>query len=194
MTGDVDRGRMSPHHISPATRTACRVALPALAVIGALAASSPAGARPSAVTCGAVVTSDVRLTADLLDCPASGIVVGAPAITIDLAGHVVDGTGSGAGIDNEAGHDDVRITRGTLREFVFGVILVQADGTKVDRVVAAANLDGFKIAGSVDVELDRVSADGNAGGGIGAPDGTIDGGGKQGRGNTGADCTGVVCR
>ncbi len=47
-----------------------------------------------------VVTADVRLSADLLDCPGSGLVIAASGITIDLAGHTVAGTGSGAGIDN----------------------------------------------------------------------------------------------
>ena len=100
------------------------------------------------------------------DCPGSGLVIGAPGVTIDLAGHVIDGTGSGAGIDNEAGHDDVRIRRGTVREFVFGVILFQADGARLERLDAIANLDGFKIASSVDVELDRVTAVGNVGPGV----------------------------
>ena len=164
---------MSTHHTSPTARTARTVrrlvlpALPVLAVAGVLAATgSPAGATPSAVTCGTVVTTDVRLTADLVDCPASGLVVGAPGITIDLAGHAIDGTGSGAGIDNEAGHDDVRIRRGTVRDFVFGVVLFQADGARLDRVDAIANLDGFNVASSVDVELDRVAAVGNVGPGV----------------------------
>jgi hypothetical protein len=167
---------MSTHHTSPTARTA-RTArtvrrlvlpvLPVLAVAGVLAApGSPAAATPSALTCGTVVTTDVRLTADLLDCPGSGLVVGAPGVTIDLAGHVIDGTGSGAGIDNAAGHDDVRIRRGTVRDFVFGVVLFQAGGARLERLDAIANLDGFKIASSVDVELDRVTATGNVGPGV----------------------------
>ena len=31
------------------------------------------------------------------------MLVGAPGITIDLAGHLIDGTGTGAGVDNVAG-------------------------------------------------------------------------------------------
>lgn len=152
---------MSTTHSSPAVRYA---ALPFLALAGALTfTGSPAGARPPAPTCGTIVTTDVRLTTDLVDCPGSGLIVGAPGLTIDLAGHVIDGTGSGAGIDNEAGHDDVRIRRGTVREFVFGVSLFQADRMIVERVDAIANLDGFKVASSVGVELDRVAAVGNVG-------------------------------
>jgi hypothetical protein len=52
-----------------------------------------------------VLTTDVRLTADLRNCHGSGLIVGASGSTIDLAGYVIGGNGSGAGIDNEAGHD-----------------------------------------------------------------------------------------
>jgi hypothetical protein len=159
---------MCTHHTSPATRTVRRVALPILAAVGALAASgSSVGAQPPALTCGSVVTTDVRLTTDLVDCPGSGLVVGASGITIDLAGHVIDGTGSGAGIDNDAGHDHILVRRGTVREFVVGVSLFQADGVRLERLDAVANLDGFAIASSVDVELDRVAAVGNVGPGAG---------------------------
>lgn len=143
-----------------------------MAVLGlvAIAATSltaqSANAADVGITCGTVVTSDLRLTADLLDCPGPGLVVSAPDITIDLAGHVIDGTGVGAAIDNQAGHDGVTITRGTVREFLFGVALHQADGNRIDRVVASSNIGGFVVSSSENVELDRVSALGSLGTGI----------------------------
>jgi hypothetical protein len=96
-----------------------RVAVaPVLAAVGlpatvTVAASSSDGTSPS---CGSVFT-DVRLDADLVDCPAAGLVVGAPGITIDLNGHVIDGTGSGVGIDNNGRHDDIHITGGRVTGF-----------------------------------------------------------------------------
>ena len=46
--------------------------------VGALGVtSSPAAAAPSPLSCGAVVTTDVRLTTDLVDCPGSGLIIGA---------------------------------------------------------------------------------------------------------------------
>jgi Right handed beta helix region len=123
-------------------------------------------AHADTISCGTVVTSDVRLTADLLDCPGSGLVIGAPGITIDLAGHVVDGTGSGAGIDNEAGQDGVRVVRGTVRDFQFGVHLFQTSGGRVERISAHSNMIGVIVARSADVQLDTVQATANISNGI----------------------------
>jgi hypothetical protein len=92
-------------------------------------AAGPAGAQ--AVGCGAVLTSDTTLTADLLDCPGHGLVIGADGITVDLGGHVVAGSLDGSGIDNSAGHDDVTVRNGTVREFARGVHLVGADRNRI---------------------------------------------------------------
>jgi hypothetical protein len=56
--------------------------------LGSLAlAAGPAHAQP--LRCGDTVTQDTTLTADLLDCPGDGLVIGAPGITVDLGGHTV---------------------------------------------------------------------------------------------------------
>ncbi len=161
MSRRVDAGGMKKN------RQTAVLAGPAI-LAAAVGASVPlaAGAQADAISCGTVVTSDVRLTADLLDCPGSGLVIGAPGITIDLAGHVVDGTGSGAGIDNEAGHDDVSIVRGTVRDFQIGVHLFQTSGGRVERISARSNMLGVIIARSADVQLDTVQATGNVSNGI----------------------------
>jgi parallel beta-helix repeat protein len=76
--------------------------------------------------------SQVALANDLTGCPADGLVVGADAITIDLNGHTIDGTtepvqdcdsvefGGPSGIDNQAGHDDLRVENGTVKQFAIG--------------------------------------------------------------------------
>ena len=76
----------------------------------------------AAVTCGQILTQSTRLTNDLIDCGGYGLIVGAPGITIDLDGHIVDGMGLDAGILNN-GHDDVTITNGFVHEFLYGVQL-----------------------------------------------------------------------
>ncbi|MHA6780363.1 right-handed parallel beta-helix repeat-containing protein [Pseudonocardia saturnea] len=76
----------------------------------------------AAATCGQVITVSTRLTEDLLNCPEDGIVVGADAITIDLGGVTIDGSGIGAGVRND-GFDAVTITNGFVQEFVDGVAL-----------------------------------------------------------------------
>ena len=80
------------------------------------------------VRCGDMITADTTLDADLLDCPNYGIVIGADDITLDLNGHTIDGDNALAdpcpedafcdfGIVND-GHNGVRITIGTVQEFV----------------------------------------------------------------------------
>jgi parallel beta-helix repeat protein len=77
---------------------------------------------PTDAVCGQFVTESIVLTSDLIDCPGNGLVVGAHDITIDLDGHVVDGTGLDAGILN-SGFDSVTITGGHVHEFDYGVQL-----------------------------------------------------------------------
>lgn len=157
---------MNNYRSTYTTRIALTLAAPAIAVGAYAAAPLSAAADETPITCGTVVTTDVRLRADLLDCSGPGLVIGAPGVTIDLAGHVIDGTGVGTGIDNSAGHDDVRITRGTVREFLFGVHLFETSGARLDRLAAQSNTDGVIIERSDVVELDRVSATGNVFNGI----------------------------
>jgi large repetitive protein len=88
-----------------------------------------------------VVTEDATLTADLLDCPGDGLVVGAGGITIDLNGHTISGqiiSGGDpdqVGIDNSGGHDDVTVRNGVVRFFARGgVHLVGADRNLVQNL------------------------------------------------------------
>jgi large repetitive protein len=90
------------------------------------------------VSCGAVLTTDTTLSSDLLECPGDGLVIGAPGITVDLGGHTLSGriisggSPDQVGIDNSAGHDDVIVKNGVVRDFKRGGIhLVRADRTQV---------------------------------------------------------------
>jgi parallel beta-helix repeat protein len=71
----------------------------------------PPAAHAVQLTCGQTVTTSVVLTADLLNCPGDGLVVGASGITIDLNGHSIDGVGLGTGIRN-SGFDHTTVTNG----------------------------------------------------------------------------------
>ena len=46
-------------------------------------------------SCGDVITQDTTLDSDLIDCPGDGVVIGASGITLDLAGHTIDGLPGG---------------------------------------------------------------------------------------------------
>ena len=69
-----------------------------------------------------MLDTSVLVTNDLSDCPANGLVSGAPGITVALDGHTIDGVGLGAGVLND-GHHEVTVTGGMLREFDVGVLL-----------------------------------------------------------------------
>ena len=165
-------------HLSTLTVGARRqLALVAPVVAGLAVVPNYAGAAaPSpSVTCGATITSDVRLDTDLINCPGSGLVIGASGITIDLRGHTIDGTGDGFGIENPGGYDEVTIERGTITDFAIGVVVFDTTASSVERITATGNLEGFAVQRAVDAELDRVAAVDNAANGLSVSfsDGTI---------------------
>jgi large repetitive protein len=94
--------------------------------LGLLAAVWLAAAVPAAhadqVVCGEVLRASTTLTNNLAGCAGDGLVIGAPGITVDLNGHVVQGTGLGTGIRN-GGHADVTIRNGSVLNFDYGVVL-----------------------------------------------------------------------
>jgi parallel beta-helix repeat protein len=102
-----------------------------------LLALLPSGAIASHVSCGDVITQDTTLDSDLVNCPGDGVVIGASNITLDLAGHTIDGTGPDAGsqgVDN-VGADGLVVTNGRIQEFQFGVSIRNADEGSVTGVV-----------------------------------------------------------
>jgi parallel beta-helix repeat protein len=70
--------------------------------------------------CGSTVTSSVTLTGDLDCSETSGgpaLTIGADGVTLDLGGHSLVGSddeGSGQGVIDNPGFDDVRVTNGTI--------------------------------------------------------------------------------
>jgi Right handed beta helix region len=114
--------------------------LAALVSVSALfLALLPGMAMGNHVQCGDVITQDTTLDSDLLNCPADGIVVAGDGVTIDLAGHTVDGQGNGAGIAAEPFVAALTVTGGTVREFADGVNAVETDGLSVADSVVERN-------------------------------------------------------
>ena len=98
-----------------------------------------AGANGTDMRCGATIRTDTKLKDDLVDCPGNGIVIGADNLTLDLNGHTVQGSGGGAGIDNGAGHDGVRIEQGTVTGFDAGILLIGASGNRIQNLTISDN-------------------------------------------------------
>jgi hypothetical protein len=136
-----------------------RAAIAALTLAGALAATGSAAANslPSTVKCGDTLTHSVKLTADLTDCPADGLVIGAAGITVDLNGHTIDGTVTQAtdcdvppfgvvGI-SAGGYDGLTIKNGTIQQFTGGVNGgSDTDGTANTRLVPQLSAPGAPAA------------------------------------------------
>src|SRR4051794_22220946 len=121
-----------PAHIKPL--------IAAAAALSCIAVSAPA-AHAAGPACGSVVTKSTTLRADLANCPANGLVIGADNLTLDLGGHTIDGNGTtedAAGV-RLAGHHGVTVQGGTLRDFDYGVLLDGADANVVPRVTATHN-------------------------------------------------------
>jgi parallel beta-helix repeat protein len=90
-----------------------------VATLAALVLAGQPSRAPSAtvkVSCGQTVTKSITLGNDLLNCPGTGLIIGADNITVDLNGHTIDGTNQKSGIDNEK-HAKVTIMNGTITDF-----------------------------------------------------------------------------
>jgi parallel beta-helix repeat protein len=122
-----------------------------------LAVPAAAGEGPKLpvrnVACGETITESVRIANSLLDCPANGLVVGAPGITIDLGGHRIDGVGVENGVDNSAGHANVTIRNGMLRGFGYGVWIKDAAGNVLTGLRVTGNNDGIELSGATGAEV-----------------------------------------
>jgi hypothetical protein len=137
------------------------LAVAGIAAAVALGLPTAAGAEgPSDVTCGSVVTRDVRLRADL-SCPGPGLLIGAPGVRIDLGGHTLSGPGDGVGIDGNGGFDGVTIRNGTIRGFLHGIDLLETDHGRIEGVLVTGNGRGINISRSIGMRVDRVIVDDN---------------------------------
>ena len=112
--------------------------------------------KTQSFACGETVTANVRFTGDVFcqsgGAGSPGIVVGAPAIEINLNGFemigiVFVGGGSEPAIDNSGGFDDVTIRDGGIGNFGDGIHLEGASRNRVRHVSSSGPQDGVDIRG-----------------------------------------------
>ena len=121
----------------------------------------PATSQASGVACGSTITSHTKLRADLSNCPGDGLVIGASGITLDLGKRTIDGRGTGVGI-RLAGHRNVTIKGGTVREFATGVALSDTTGTRVkDLAVRAVPGRAIDVTGGSGNAFEDLTSTGN---------------------------------
>jgi parallel beta-helix repeat protein len=100
----------------------------------------------SSPACGDVVTTNVTLTKSLKNC-ASGLVVGADNVTIDLNGRSIRGLGDGTGVGIDVtGRTGVTVKNGTISDFAEGVKLFNTSNSTVERLVIRRAVTGIRLA------------------------------------------------
>jgi parallel beta-helix repeat protein len=134
-----------------------RVAHLTVLIVTLLFATAAPEALANHVQCGDVITQDTKLDSDLVNCPSDGIVIGAGNITLDLGGHTIDGDNSQniepckvailngpysrstCHSSTAAGHDDVTVRNGAIRDFDTGVLVSEASRNRLRGLTISAS-------------------------------------------------------
>jgi nitrous oxidase accessory protein NosD len=93
--------------------------------------------------CGTTVVTDLTLDHDLV-CTGNALVAGADGVRIDLAGHTITGSGSGAGV-LIVGRQGVWVTGGQIENFTAGVLVNNSSGVVVKHMTFTGNGEGIDL-------------------------------------------------
>ena len=100
------------------------------------------------LTCGSVIVADTTLTEDLQDC-ATGLIVGADNVTIDLNGFAIRGLGADGGVGVEAiGRSGVTVKNGRITKFATGVSFFESAQSTISDIAARETRVGIQVDGS----------------------------------------------
>jgi hypothetical protein len=106
-----------------------------LALAGIIALLIPAA---HALSCGASITVNTTLTADLGPCPGNGLAIGATNVTLNLNGHKILGTGSGSGIFVLSRGNVTILGPGEITSFATGI---EGGSTQTQIMINGLNLE-----------------------------------------------------
>jgi hypothetical protein len=109
-----------------------------------------------ALTCGDMITSNTTMKSDLGPCTGTALTISAPNITLDLAGHNIRGTGSGAGIF--VGHFGGGATikgPGSVSNFYWGVQFADsaANSSTISNMFLSQNAAGIVFDYACNVQI-----------------------------------------
>jgi Periplasmic copper-binding protein (NosD) len=129
------------------------IAAGSAAVVGLAFALVPATAALAAPPCGSTLVASVTLSADL-NCAGDAYTIGAPGITIDLAGFRIIGNGTGVAV-RDSGQDNLTVAKGTISGFASGLSLSNVSGVSVSdmtirdgQAIIAKTVSGLKVGSS----------------------------------------------
>lgn len=106
----------------------------------------PAASAAPLPACGDVVTQNVTLTKSLKNC-ASGLVVGADNVTIDLNGYTIKGLGTAAGVGIDAAdHTGITVKNGKITDFAEGIKLFNVSNSTIEDIVVRRTVTGIRVA------------------------------------------------
>jgi parallel beta-helix repeat protein len=92
------------------------------------------------------VTADVTLTKSLKGC-ATGLIVGADNVTIDLNGHAIRGLGTAGGTGIEAvDRTGVTVKNGKITDFAEGVRFFNTSNSTIEQLVVRRTLTGIRVS------------------------------------------------
>ncbi|MBN1386299.1 right-handed parallel beta-helix repeat-containing protein [Candidatus Woesearchaeota archaeon] len=119
------------------------------------------------ISCGDQVTSSWFLSIDLA-CFGDGLVINASNIVLDCNGHSITGSGSGYGINNSAGFDNITIKNCTITNFTEGISFKSSsDSNILDNIVSSNANQGIILRdGSNNNLIENNIADNNGQSGI----------------------------
>jgi para-nitrobenzyl esterase len=114
--------------------------------LDSISGSLPA-AHPLSDLCGVTLDSNLKLDHDLA-CTGDGLIAGADGIEIDLNGHTIAGSGTGAGV-GLTGRSHVTVFGGVIENFEAGVRVGTSTGNVIRDNDISRNTDGIDLqAGS----------------------------------------------
>jgi copper-binding protein NosD len=122
------------HRATVLAAAASLLAGPVTAGLGGHALAAP----PPSAQCGDLVTSDIKLTADLR-CAGPGLIVKAGGIVLNLNGHSITGSGTAAGI-SVIKQANVRIRNGTISNFDRGAFFMSSIDGEMLNVTVTDNI------------------------------------------------------
>ena len=132
-----------------------------LTMLGTALTFVPAPIYAQGPACGATITTNTTLTANIGPCAGEGLAIGASGITLDCAGHTISGTGSSPGIDL-SGVTSATVENCRVMIFDQGFFLSLSSGNTLTGNTADNNTDGFVLASSSKNTLTGNTADYNA--------------------------------